>query len=669
MKRRLFILSALCVACAIAAVAQIVDPVKWRSAVKLTGPDAGVVTFTATIDDGWHIYSTKPVANGPVPTSVNWKELKGVSLVGGLKADRKAQEHHDPNFDLDISWWTGSVTLTQQFKLTGGDYAISGNISYMSCNDTQCSSPTKQPFSFNGTAGGSSDEATVDTVAASTDTQEAAPAPADSVGQDQLWAPVKANNGTVAEGDDATSASSSSSLWYIFVACFGGGLLALFTPCVWPIIPMTVSFFLKKSGSRAKSIRNAALYGVSIIVIYLVLGLVVTGIFGASELNALATNAVCNIIFFLLLVVFAISFFGAFEITLPSSWGNAADSTAEKTSGVLSIFFMAFTLVIVSFSCTGPIIGTLLVEAASTGSNLGPAVGMGGFALALAIPFSLFAMFPSWLKRLPKSGGWLNTVKVVLGFIELALSLKFLSVADLAYGWHLLDRETFLALWIAIFGLLSLYLLGVFHFNSDGSAERKPIGVTRFMLALASLAFTAYLVPGLWGAPLRATSAFVPPLSTQDFNLYGEERAEYDNYEEGMRAAARAHRPVLLDFSGYGCVNCRKMDGAVLDKDQVKQLITDHFVSIKLMVDDKKQMPQPVNVEENGRQVELETYGDLWSYLQRSKFGANSQPYFVVLDEKGRLMSGPAVYDEDVDKFMKFLNTGINNHDNDAAQR
>lgn len=431
---------------------------------------------------------------------------------------------------------------------------------------------------------------------------------------------------------------------------------------------MTVSFFLKKSGSRAKSITNAAVYGISIIVIYLVLGLVVTGIFGANELNAIATNAVCNVVFFLLLVVFAVSFFGAFEITLPSSWGNAADSTAEKTTGILSIFFMAFTLVIVSFSCTGPIIGTLLVEAASMGSSLGPAVGMGGFALALAIPFSLFAMFPSMLKRLPKSGGWLNTVKVVLGFIELALSLKFLSVADLAYGWHILDRETFLALWIAIFGLLAMYLLGVFRFNSDGG-KREGIGVTRFMLALASLAFTVYLIPGLWGAPLRATSAFVPPLSTQDFNLYGEERVQYDNFDEGMQAAARARKPVLIDFSGYGCVNCRKMEGAVLDKQQVKQLITDRFVSVKLMVDDKKAMPQPVYVEENGRQVELETYGDMWSYLQRSKFGANSQPYFVVLDERGGLLSGPAVYDEDVDKFMSFLNNGLNKHQANATQR
>ncbi len=663
MMKRLLAISALCLLCAISVVAQIVTPVKWKSAVRLTDDTHGIVTFTATIDDGWHMYSTETVADGPVPTSVDWKELRGVKLEGTIVPDHKPQRHHDPNFGVDLSWWTGRVTLSQRFTVTGGDYSIKGTVSYMSCNDTQCSSPAKEPFSFSGKgAGAAVQHAAVAVDSTPATSQQAHPSAADTVGQDQLWAPVKADNGA---GD---AQGTSSSLWYIFVACFGGGLLALFTPCVWPIIPMTVSFFLKKSGSRAKSITNAAVYGISIIVIYLVLGLVVTGIFGANELNAIATNAVCNVVFFLLLVVFAISFFGAFEITLPSSWGNAADSTAEKTTGILSIFFMAFTLVIVSFSCTGPIIGTLLVEAASMGSSLGPAVGMGGFALALAIPFSLFAMFPSMLKRLPKSGGWLNTVKVVLGFIELALSLKFLSVADLAYGWHILDRETFLALWIAIFGLLAMYLLGIFRFNSDGG-KREAIGVTRFMLALASLAFTVYLIPGLWGAPLRATSAFVPPLSTQDFNLYGEERAQYDHFDEGMKAAARAHKPVLVDFSGYGCVNCRKMEGAVLDKQPVKQLITDRFISVKLMVDDKKTMPQPVYVEENGRQVELDTYGDLWSYLQRSKFGANSQPYFVVLDERGGLLSGPAVYDEDVDKFIGFLNNGLNKHQSNATQQ
>ncbi|MBQ3960898.1 MAG: thioredoxin family protein, partial [Muribaculaceae bacterium] len=436
-------------------------------------------------------------------------------------------------------------------------------------------------------------------------------------------------------------------------------LLALLTPCVWPMIPLTVSFFLKKSGSRSKSIRNALLYGLSIIVIFLVLGVLFTAIFGASALNALATSAVANIIFFLLLVVFAISFFGAFEIKLPDSWSNKMDTSAEKSSGLLSIFFMAATLVIVSFSCTGPIIGTLLVEAASRGSYLGPAVGMFGFALALAIPFALFALFPSVLKKLPKSGGWLNTVKVVLGFIELALSLKFLSVADLAYGWHILDRETFLALWIAIFGLLGLYLLGMFRFKSDGEPKQSGIGVLRCFLALISLAFTAYLVPGLWGAPLKATSAFVPPLYTQDFNLYGNEQLEYDDFDEGMKAAAQQGKPVFIDFSGYGCVNCRKMEAAVLDDEQVKQLIHDKFVTIRLMVDDKTDLKTPIFVQENGKNVKLSTVGDKWSYLQRHKFGSNSQPYYVTLDAQGNLISGPFAYDENIETFMRFLNAAL----------
>jgi len=424
------------------------------------------------------------------------------------------------------------------------------------------------------------------------------------------------------------------------------------------MIPLTVSFFLKKGKSRAQSIADALCYGVSIIVIYLLLGLIVTAIFGPSELNALSTSAVCNIIFFLLLIVFAVSFFGAFDIQLPSKWANKMDANAEKTTGLISIFFMAFTLTLVSFSCTGPIIGTLLVEAATSGDKFGPAIGMFGFSLALAIPFCLFAMFPSWLQSAPKSGGWMNTVKVVLGFIELALSLKFLSVADLAYGWHILDREVFLALWIAIFGLLGLYLLGQFSFSHYGKPQ-NGIGTFRFFLAMISLAFTIYLIPGLWGAPLKGVSAFVPPLYTQDFNLYGDGFKEYDDYDKGMEAAQREGKPVFLDFSGYGCVNCRKMEGAVLDNENVRTLIEDNFVVIKLMVDEKRQLPQPMMVEENGKTVKLDTYGDRWSYLQRYKFQANAQPYYVVLDSDGQLLSGPYSYDENIDKFSNFLLKGL----------
>ena len=424
------------------------------------------------------------------------------------------------------------------------------------------------------------------------------------------------------------------------------------------MIPMTVSFFLKKGKDRSKSIADACTYGVSIIVIYVALGLIITGLFGASSLNALSTSATCNIIFFLLLVVFAISFFGAFEIKLPASWSNRMDATAEKTSGLLSIFFMAFTLTLVSVSCTGPIIGTLLVEAASMGNVWGPAIGMLGFSTALALPFMLFAMFPTMLQSAPRSGGWMNTLKVVLGFVELALSLKFLSVADLAYGWHILDREAFLALWIVMFLMLGLYLLGKFNFSHYGPAD-SSIGVFRFFLALASLSFTVYLIPGLWGAPLKGVSAFVPPLYTQDFNLYGESFTEYDDFEEGMRIAAREGKPALIDFSGHGCVNCRKMEGAVLDDSNIKTMITDNFVVIKLMVDEKKPLPAPMTVKEYGKDVTLLTYGDKWSYLQRSKFNANAQPYYVILNDAGQLLSGPFSYDENIPAFASFLEKGI----------
>lgn len=648
------------------AFAQIFDPVKWKSAIKMTDATNGVVTFTATVDAGWHVYGTQLPAGGPEPTSVHWNN-QGVKLVGGLTPSKAAHKQHDETFDMDLSWWTGSVTLSQKFTVTAKEYKIEGSIRYMACDDENCTPPKSESFSFKGTAAQAPVAETVQAPTAnatSADTVATLAQPVAAVGtvdsavasptHDQLWAPVTAIEGDNADVEDI----ADRSLWYIFWACFLGGLLALLTPCVWPMIPMTVSFFLKKSGSRAKAITNATTYGLSIIIIFLLLGICFTVLFGASAMNALATSAWCNLLFFALLVIFAISFFGAFEITLPQSLSNKMDSTASKTTGMLSIFFMAATLVIVSFSCTGPIIGTLLVEAASRGSVMGPVVGMTGFAIALAIPFTVFALFPTMLKKMPKSGGWLNTVKVVLGFIELALSLKFLSVADLAYGWRILDRETFIALWIAIFGVMGLYLLGMFRFKSDGEPKSSGIGVMRFFLALVSLSFTAYLVPGLWGAPLKATSAFVPPLYTQDFNLYGGEQVEYDDFDEGMKAAAAQGKPVFIDFSGHGCVNCRKMEGAVLDEAKVKKMISEDFVTIKLMVDDKTPLQQPMVVQENGKQTTLTTVGDKWSYLQRHKFNSNSQPYYVVLDQQGALLSGPFAYNEDVDAFIAFLKRG-----------
>lgn len=648
------------------AFAQIFDPVKWKSAIKMTDATNGVVTFTATVDAGWHVYGTQLPAGGPEPTSVHWNN-QGVKLVGGLTPSKAAHKQHDETFDMDLSWWTGSVTLSQKFTVTAKEYKIEGSIRYMACDDENCTPPKSESFSFKGTAAQAPVAEAVQAPTAnatSADTVATLAQPVAAVGtvdsavasptHDQLWAPVTAIEGDNADVEDI----ADRSLWYIFWACFLGGLLALLTPCVWPMIPMTVSFFLKKSGSRAKAITNATTYGLSIIIIFLLLGICFTVLFGASAMNALATSAWCNLLFFALLVIFAISFFGAFEITLPQSLSNKMDSTASKTTGMLSIFFMAATLVIVSFSCTGPIIGTLLVEAASRGSVMGPVVGMTGFAIALAIPFTVFALFPTMLKKMPKSGGWLNTVKVVLGFIELALSLKFLSVADLAYGWRILDRETFIALWIAIFGVMGLYLLGMFRFKSDGEPKSSGIGVMRFFLALVSLSFTAYLVPGLWGAPLKATSAFVPPLYTQDFNLYGGEQVEYDDFDEGMKAAAAQGKPVFIDFSGHGCVNCRKMEGAVLDEAKVKKMISEDFVTIKLMVDDKTPLQQPMVVQENGQQTTLTTVGDKWSYLQRHKFNSNSQPYYVVLDQQGALLSGPFAYNEDVDAFIAFLKRG-----------
>ena len=486
------------------------------------------------------------------------------------------------------------------------------------------------------------------------------------------------DSGLASNSDSGLTAEGGQSIWWIFVMGLLGGLLAIFTPCVWPIIPMTVSFFIKRGGAakgttNAQVVRDAILYGLSIVIIYVGLGLLVTLIFGASALNALSTNAVVNIFFFLILVLFAASFFGAFEITLPSSWSTALNSKSSNTTGFLSILLMAFTLVIVSFSCTGPIIGTLLVEAAGK-SLLAPAMGMLGFAIALALPFSLFAMFPSVLKKLPKSGGWMNTFKVTLAFLELALALKFLSVADLAYGWHILDREVFVSLWIVIFSLLGCYLLGLISFPHDDEDQRKT-SVPRLFLAIISLSFAMYMVPGLWGAPLRAISAFAPPMTTQDWVMTpGATTGNYQlstvnyktmtnhggqitftDYDEGMAFAKENNMPVFLDFNGFGCVNCRKMEAAVLSKPEVAEHMH-KYVLISLIVDDKTKLKEPITVEENGKTVTLKTIGDKWSHMQRAHYQSNAQPYYVQLDADGnRIVEGSYAYDEDIEKFLNWL--------------
>lgn len=632
---------------------EIVRPVQWASSLTMTSDTEGYVEFKAEISKGWHMYALQLPEGGPRPTSFVFNTVEGAEFIDDIAPSRAPIEKVDMIFHLKLGWWDTDVSFRRNFRLTGkGGCKIDGYVEFQGCNNESCIPPTKEPFEL--TYG----EIIAATAAETDSVAEASPlAQTTGVSDAEIegwWQPVVFPE----IGPDAITDISDSSWWYIFIWGFIGGLIALLTPCVWPMIPLTVSFFLKRSADRKRAVGDAVIYGVAIIVIYLVLGLAITMIFGASKLNELATNAVFNILFFLLLVVFAVSFFGAFDIKLPSKWSNSVDSRAERTTGLLSIFFMAFTLALVSFSCTGPIIGTLLVEAATMGNIAGPAIGMGAFALALAIPFTLFAIFPSLLKEMPRSGGWLNSVKVVLGFLELALSLKFLSVADLAYGWGILDREVFVSLWIVIFALLGMYLLGKLKFSHD--SELNYVSIPRFFLALASLSFAIYLVPGLWGAPLKGVSAFVPPLYTQDFNLYeGGQFKEFHDYDEGMKYAAENNRPVIIDFSGYGCVNCRKMEGAVFDTQEVSSVIKENFVLIKLMVDDKTSLKTPITVTENGKKMKLETVGDRWSYLQRYKFSASTQPFYVILDNKGNALVKPYSYNENVAEFLTWLDAGL----------
>ena len=679
--KRIFSLILLLQTICMVSVAQMVDPVKWTHKSQVKGQEL-TVSFTANIDPTFHLYAMDIPEGGPQKTEFTFETLDGLKVKGPTKVSNgKLIKTHDQAFDMDLSFYENTVTFEQRFKITGSPYKLEGFVFFMSCNDGMCTPPTRYEFTITGEADVAAkedtpaDAATTPAAPAATADSEtpadpaatvdslavAAPAPVSAEG---LWTPVidklEAFSGGATTGD---SSGRAHSWWYILIAGFIAGLVALITPCVWPMIPMTVSFFLKRTKDRNKSIKDAVTYGISIIVIYVGLGLLITVIFGASALNSLATNAVFNIIFFLLLVVFALSFFGAFELTLPESWTTKLDAKADATTGLLSIFFMAFTLCLVSFSCTGPIIGTLLVEAATSGSMLYPAIGMFGFALALSLPFTLFAMFPSMLQSMPSSGGWLNMVKVVLGFCELALALKFLSVADLAYGWRILDRETFLCLWIVIFALCGMYLLGWIRLPHDDDPDpSERVSVTQLMLALVCFSFSMYMVPGLWGAPCKAISAFAPPMSTQDFKLGEDAITTYHSYEEGMEAAQRAGKPVLVDFSGFGCVNCRKMEAAVWTDPQVKSIIDNDYILIELMVDDKTALPEIEVVQENGKDVKLRTIGDKWSYLQRYKFGANAQPFYVLLDGKGNPLNGSYSYDEDIDAYVNFLKTGLKNY-------
>ena len=673
MKKK-FLLSCLLIIMAwLPSFAQIQEPVKFKTELKTISDTEAQIVFTGNIDAGWHVYSTDLPSGGPISATFNVEKIQGAELMGKLTPQGKEIENFDKVFEMKLRYFENTATFVQKFKITDASYQIEGYLEYGACNDENCLPPTEVPFSFSGK--GNAATATVATSETKAETVNQ-PAAENSVAEttaidsaatvalsdnetsvQDYWTPVIKELNSYGE----TTSQQDRSWIYIFFAGFIGGLLALFTPCVWPIIPMTVSFFLKRSKDKKKGIRDAWTYGASIVVIYVALGLAITLIFGASALNALSTNAVFNILFCLMLIIFAASFFGAFELTLPSKWSNAVDSKAEQTSGLLSIFLMAFTLSLVSFSCTGPIIGFLLVEVSPTGSVIAPAIGMLGFAIALALPFTLFAMFPSWLKSMPKSGGWMNVIKVTLGFLELAFALKFLSVADLAYGWRILDRETFLALWIVIFGLLGFYLLGKIKFPHDD--DDNTTSVPRFFMALISLAFAVYMVPGLWGAPLKAVSAFAPPMTTQDFNLYNNEvHAKFDDYDAGMEYAKRNGKPVMLDFTGYGCVNCRKMEAAVWTDPKVSKLMTDDYVLITLYVDNKEPLPEHIKVMENGKERTLRTVGDKWSYLQRSKFGANAQPFYVLIDNEGKPLNKSYSYDEDIDKYVDFLQTGLDNY-------
>ena len=682
-KFRFALLTALLAVFALGASAQMQEPVHVSVQQKQVSPTEVDVIFTAKIDNGWHVYSTGLPSGGPISATVTTEKAEGAQTAGKLQAKGKELSNYDKLFEMKLRYFENAVSFVQRYKITGKTYHIKGYLEYGACNDQNCLPPTQVEFDFKGNGPANAPDAKetktpaqlakekADSLAAlaaannktEADTTQKAATTAvnsdnDNVAQAGLWAPVVAE----LQAYNGDQGKSDNSIFYIFVMGFIGGLLAPFSPCVWPIIPMTVSFFLKRSQNKAKGIRDALTYGVSIIVIYVALGLAVTAAFGPSALNSLSTNAVFNILFCLLLIVFALSFFGWFEIRLPDKWGNAVDSKASSTSGILSIFLMAFTLALVSFSCTGPIIGFLLVQVSTSGSIMGPGIGMLGFAVALALPFTLFALFPTWLKKAPKSGSWMNTIKVVLGFIELAFALKFFSVADLAYGWHLLDREVFLSIWIALFFLLGLYLIGRLKFASDqGSSDAMPVPCV--MLGLVSFAFAIYMIPGLWGAPCKAVSAFAPPMNTQDFNLYHNEvRAQYDSYEEGMAAAAAQGKPVLIDFTGFGCVNCRKMEAAVWTDPQVADKLTKEYVLISLYVDDKKPLPEPIEVTENGQKRTLRTVGDKWSYLQRSKFGANAQPFYVAVNNEGKPLARSYSYDENISHYMDFLNQGLTNY-------
>ena len=640
----------------VAAWAQLENPAQFKTELSHVSPTEVELTFTAAIDDGWHVYSSDIEDGGPTKAALSVESLKGLQLKGPLRPFGKVTEQMDEIFQMNVRYFEGKATFKQRFTLTEKDYAASGYLEYGACNDQNCLPPMQVPFAFQGNDGPEQEKAA----------ESEKTLPQDEKKQDSaLLRPAVAENDTlladawqpVVSELQLSSPSSSHGLWWVLLMGLVGGLIAVVTPCVWPVIPMTVSYFLKRSSNQRRAVRDALLYGLSILIIYVGVGVVVTWLFGSNGLNALSTSAVFNLLCFALLVLFAVSFMGGFELALPSSWGNKADRKADEVGGILGIFLMAFTLAIVSFSCTGPIVGFLLVDLTTSSQWAAPIVGLLGFGLGLALPFSVFALFPSFMRKAPKSGGWMNIVKVTLGFVELAFALKFFSVADMAYGWHLLDREVFLCLWIVLFFLLGMYLLGKLRFPSDSPSSHTTL--PGFFLGLASLSFALYMLPGLWGAPLKAISAFCPPMSTQDFNLGRADVVEADckDYDSAIEKSRATGKPILIDFTGYGCVNCRKMEAAVWTDPHVSRRLREDFILVSLYVDDRTPLERPMSVQDNGRSRQLRTVGDKWSYLQSHKFGANTQPFYVVLNAEGKPLSGVYSYDENADHFLQFLRT------------
>lgn len=673
--------------------AEILEPVKWTHSVSNQADDGSiVVTFVAKIDAGWHVYDLNMPDDGPVSTSVEFDVLDNIKPKGSVKSTTKPIEKAEPAFGgMVLRFYENTLTLNQ--TLTVNDRSkkstVAGSLRFMCCDDQQCLPPSGYVFKFDVQPSAAVVPSKMKNQVVANVVEDANQTDASKSDAKFNIAEIESNNAEFSSdkkqsqelysssiqelqsfGVSEEGADKSASLLRLFLSGVLGGLIAIVTPCVWPIIPMTVSFFLKRSEKeRQKSAdgkvvmsgkKQAFLYGLSIIVIYVFLGLIITWLFGASALNTLSTDPFFNLFMFFLLVFFACSFFGGFDLTLPASWSTAIDEKADKSSGLIAIMLMACTLVIVSFSCTGPIIGTVLVNVSTEGVILGPVLCMFGFALALSLPFTFFAFFPSILKSLPRSGSWLNTVKVLLGFFELAFSLKFLSVADqTAYGWDLLSRQTFIAIWIVLFILCGVYLLGKLRLPHDDEVE--VVSVPRFLLAIGSFAFAVYMIPGLFGAPLNVISAFAPPAKQTDASLYTKTvHAQYSDYDLALSVASREKKPLILDFTGFGCVNCRKMESAVWTDPEVSEIINNDYILVSLFVDDRTPLADTLYVNEGDKQIKLTTVGEKWSYLQRHKFGANAQPFYVLMNHDGRILNHSFAFSEDPKAFSEFLKQGLN---------